>query len=109
MKKTLLTVFFCAIAIPAFCQPQPTATFTARFGKRTQRPGQLSTVPQGEGAIQKGIRNGNPLQLLNPLAPAKYGSGQDVTVYEFGTDPAQRWRDPRERPVAIRLLSFFFW
>lgn len=109
MKKTLLIVFFCAAALPAFCQPQTTTTFTTRYGRQTQRPGQLAPAPQGEGALQKGIRNGNPLQLLNPFAPKEYGSGQDVTVYEVGSDPAARWRDPRERPTAVRLLSFFFW
>ncbi len=42
----------------------------------------------------------NKLQLLNPFAPREYGSGQQVVV----ADP----QDPKERPHAIRLVSFEF-
>src|SRR5205814_7183142 len=29
------------------------------------------------GAIPRAIRGGNPLQMLNPLAPAKYGTAEE--------------------------------
>ena len=42
----------------------------------------------------------NKLQLVNPLAPRKYGSGAQVVV----ADP----EDPQERPYAVRLFSIAF-
>jgi hypothetical protein len=42
----------------------------------------------------------NKLQLLNPFAPRQYGSGAQVVV----ADP----QDPKERPHAVRLISFEF-
>jgi hypothetical protein len=42
----------------------------------------------------------NKLQLLSPFAPQQYGSGEQVVV----ADP----QDPKERPHAVRLISFEF-
>ena len=42
----------------------------------------------------------NKLQLVNPLAPRQYGSGEQVVV----ADP----QDPKQRPHAVRLFSFTF-
>ncbi len=42
----------------------------------------------------------NKLQLLNPFAPRQYGSGEQVVV----ANP----QDPKERPYAVRLISFEF-
>jgi hypothetical protein len=37
-----------------------------------------------EGAIPRGVRGGNPLQMLNPNAPAKYGTaGQNVVLEPY--------------------------
>ena len=107
MKKTLLTVFLCTLALPAFSQ-----TFTARAGRPGQRPAPAPIEPREEGAINRAVRKGNPLQLLNPLAPREFGSGETVVVYQAPgdatPDPDQR-HNPQPRPVAVRLLSFFFW
>ena len=35
-----------------------------------------------EGSIPAGVRGGNPLQMLNPKAPAQYGTAHDHVVYE---------------------------
>ena len=47
---------------------------------QTHRPATLS--PQAvSGVIPRAIRGGNPLQMLNPLASAKYGTaGESVSV-----------------------------
>jgi hypothetical protein len=46
-----------------------------------EKPAPLSETREYQGAIPRGVRGGNPLQLLNPLAPAKYGtSGQSVML-----------------------------
>lgn len=57
------------------------------------------TPPTG-GAIPRAVRSGNPLQLLNPLAPAEYGSGHDVVRHDDD--------DPYQRPRGIKLVTFQF-
>jgi len=108
MKKTLLIVFLCTLAVPAFSQ-----NFTARYGGRGQRPAPTVVEPRGEGSINRAIRKGNPAQLLNPLAPREFGSGESVVEYQAPGDPTpdsdQRHNPQRPRPVGVRLLSFFFW
>ena len=58
-----------------------TASFESRqHARQTRRPATLSgqTV---SGVIPRAIRGGNPLQMLNPFAPAKYGTaGESVSV-----------------------------
>jgi hypothetical protein len=41
------------------------------------------------GSIPRGVRGGNPLQLLNPLAPARYGTAAESVIYEPYT---WKWR-----------------
>lgn len=48
--------------------------------RQTHRPATLSQ-PAVSGVIPRAIRGGNPLQMLNPLAPAKYGTaGESVSL-----------------------------
>jgi hypothetical protein len=48
--------------------------------RQTQRPAILAR-PAVSGVIPSAIRGGNPLQMLNPFAPAKYGTaGEHVSV-----------------------------
>jgi hypothetical protein len=54
-----------------------TAFFESRHHARpTHRP---PTLPEQNisGAIPRAIRGGNPLQMLNPFAPAKYGTAEE--------------------------------
>ena len=61
--------------------PAHTASFESRdHARQTHRPATLSqrTV---SGVIPRAIRGGNPLQMLNPFTPAKYGTaGENVSV-----------------------------
>jgi hypothetical protein len=66
----------------AAAKPSPTASsHTASFESRhlarqTHRPASLSEQPVS-GVIPRAIRGGNPLQMLNPFAPAKYGTAEE--------------------------------
>ena len=42
----------------------------------THRPATLSRQAVS-GVIPRAVRGGNPLQMLNPLAPAKYGTSEE--------------------------------
>jgi len=55
--------------------------------------------PQVTGAIPRAIRSGNPLQMLNPSAPAKYGTAEENVVLE--PDVPGKWD-------GIKLLSISF-
>ncbi len=63
---------------------------------------------QSEGGIQRGVRLGNPAQMINPAAPGKYGSGRDfITPRDKETVVA---RNGHATPEAqgLRLFSFSF-
>ncbi|HEX3816977.1 MAG TPA: hypothetical protein VHW03_01675 [Chthoniobacterales bacterium] len=51
------------------------------------------------GVIFTAVRNGNPIQMLNPAAPARYGNAQDHVVY-----------DPQNpgKPKGIKLFEWTF-
>jgi hypothetical protein len=57
--------------------PSPAASFKSRQqARQTHRPATLSKQAVS-GVIPRAIRGGNPLQMLNPLAPAKYGTAEE--------------------------------
>jgi len=61
----------------------------------------LDVEPNHEvtGVIPRAIRGGNPLEMLNPFAPAKYGTAEDNTIL----DPEQP-----DRGNGIKLFSVSF-
>ena len=89
MKKLFLNILLAVAASVAFGQGQgelTTTTRTTTTGKlQTQlpndRPGAVPYVPK-EGAVQVAIRTGRPLQLINPAAPARYGTGQEHASHD---------------------------
>jgi hypothetical protein len=57
--------------------PSHTASFESRHhGRQTHRPAPVSEQ-KIYGVIPRTIRGGNPLQMLNPLASAKYGTAEE--------------------------------
>ena len=62
-------------------------------------PAAAPLVPT-EGVVQVAIRQGNPLQLVNPVAPARYGNGQEHVMH----DP-----DDPGKPKGISLFAWSFW
>ena len=80
-KKTLIA---CLVAgLLTLGQPAWAARklFESRqHARQTQRPAIL-VRPALSGVIPSAIRGGNPLQMLNPFAPAKYGTAaENVSV-----------------------------
>jgi hypothetical protein len=54
-----------------------TASFQSRHhARQTHQPAILPQEPVS-GVIPRAIRGGNPLQMLNPFAPAKYGTAEE--------------------------------
>jgi hypothetical protein len=57
------------------------------------------------GVVPRALRSGNPLQLINPFAPAKYGNGTNMTM---NAPTEQGSSQPAERPIAIKVFSYEF-
>lgn len=51
------------------------------------------------GVIPTAVRNGNPLQMLNPRAPARYGNSQEHVTF-----------DPNNpgKPTGVKLFEWTF-
>jgi len=88
MKKTTLTILM--IAALAACDQASAVTsqharshnttlVQRRHSVQSHRPA-AEARPQVTGVIPRAIRSGNPLQMLNPFAPAKYGTAEEDTV-----------------------------
>ena len=80
MKTLMAAVLIVAVSNIASGQ-----TYKARF-RETVRA--VATPPPHvtqrglEGAIPRAQRGGNPLQMLNPLAPAQYGTAAQSVMLE---------------------------
>lgn len=68
-------------------------------GRRIVSPA-VTVTPSTQGAIPRALRSGSPLQAINPLAPASYGSGEANARKELN--------DPYGRPQGIKLVTFEF-
>jgi hypothetical protein len=87
-----------AAATPKRRLPHGTA-FTYRHHAVETHPPLIELKPQVRGVIPRIIRGDDPLQMLNPFAPAKYGTAEENTVL----DP-----DVPGRGDGIKLLSVSF-
>ena len=94
--KTLTTCLLLALALSASGQ-----TLTAKKGgqktaSKAQRPPPISHR-EPQGALQRGARGGNILQMFNPKAPAQYGTAAD----SLAMDENGKWR-------GIKLIEIVF-
>jgi hypothetical protein len=94
--KILTTAILIALAATASAQ-----TYTTTQQKAAQKKKALNPPPvswrESRGALQRGARGGNILQMVNPKAPAKYGTSADSLVM----DESGKWK-------GIKFLEFFF-
>jgi hypothetical protein len=90
MKATTLTIVL--VAALAACdqasavtsqhaRSHSTTLVQRRHSVQSHRPA-AETRPQATGVIPRAIRSGNPLQMLNPLAPAKYGTAEENVLLD---------------------------
>ena len=105
-----LTVFAAAALVAGSALAQGTnvsANITAPAVPRRSLPPQ--NPAQTEGALQRGIRLGNPAQMFNPFASQKYGTWQEFVTPREEHDIGQRPRDnSRPQAVGLRLVTFTF-
>ncbi len=85
--------------VGAAANPSHTTSFESRHNPRqTHRTAALSTQ-NISGVIPRAIRGGNPLQMLNPLAPTKYGTAEENV--SLNPDVPGKWN-------GINLFSISF-
>src|SRR5438046_829717 len=90
MKTSMLTIVFVdalvaldhlLVAISQHASSHSTTVVQRRHSVKSQRPA-TEAGPQVTGVIARAIRSGNPLQMLNPLAPAKYGTAEENVLLD---------------------------
>jgi hypothetical protein len=108
MKKIFLSILLAVATSVALGQGQgelttTTKTTTTKGEVQTTlpkpRPPSAAPIVPTEGAVQVAIRTGNPIQLINPAAPARYGNAQEHVSH----DP----NDPG-KPKGIVLFAWSF-
>ena len=62
--------------------PSHTASFEFRNRARRIHQPPILSQPGVSGMIPRAIRGGNPLQMLNPFAPAKYGTADENVSFD---------------------------
>lgn len=95
MKK-YLSILLITLAATASAQ-----TFrTPATAKKAKKPAPPPPVYKEnvQGVIPRAVRGGNPLQMLNPKAPAKYGTAAQSVILDPDTG---KWR-------GIKLFEILF-
>jgi len=98
MKK-YVTLILLVTATAAFAANPP--TYTAPIRARAPRKPALPPIYRQnvQGVIPRAVRGGNLFQMLNPNAPAKYGTSIEST--SFDPDVPGKWK-------GIKLFEFLF-
>ena len=108
MKKLLAIVATALICSAAFAQTYNAPVITRRVPGPSKPPPPLPAVAPG-GVIPRAVRGGNPLQMLNPAAPARYGTAQQSVALKPDT-PQVRNGKPEDpgKWNGIKLFEFYF-
>jgi hypothetical protein len=100
MKAYLIATLLIAAAItPVVAETETLAAPVTQTKARTRPAPPISKKRQVDGVVPRAIRGGNPLQMFNPRAPAKYGTSLQAVSY-VQDDPI-RWR-------GIKFFEFRF-
>lgn len=102
VSVSLLAITGAQAQVPsrrARVRPTTDGTFVAPRAP-VSNPTTIAPTPGADGVVPRAIRSGNPLQMLNPFAPAEYGGGHDVVRHDDG--------DPYQNPRGIKLVAFTF-
>ena len=107
MKTNMLTFVFVAALVACdqlsaatsqHASSHSTTLVQRRHSVQSHRPA-AEARPQVTGVIPRAIRSRNPLQMLNPMAPAKYGTAEENVLLD--PDRPGKWD-------GIKLLGISF-
>jgi hypothetical protein len=80
MKKLLTFSILIATAIAVSAEPKGLSVPAGKKHVKVEKPAPI-TRSEVRGVIPRAVRGGNPLQMLNPKAPAKYGTAEQSVAY----------------------------
>jgi hypothetical protein len=107
MKTSMLTIVLVAVLVACdqlsaatsqHASSHSTTLVQRRHSVQSHRPA-AEAGPHVTGVIPRAIRSGNPLQMVNPLAPAKYGTAEENVLLD--PDRPGKWD-------GIKLLGISF-
>lgn len=102
MKTCLIAALLIAAAVTPVVAETNTFVVPATPKKQRERPAPPIIKRDVDGVIPRGIRGGNPLQMLNPRAPRKYGTSQEaVSMDLYDLRRPERW-------LGIKFFEFRF-
>jgi hypothetical protein len=100
MKKHLILSALAILAAVSMAAAQSSDSFATNIDRslpQKPQPAPPITIPGTGGVFQVAIRQGNPLQMLNPMAPSKYGTADEHATH-----------DPKD-PGKPKGINFFEW
>lgn len=114
MKTPVLLL--AALAASVFASVSPAQEPNVRARRTFTLPRPQTPAPKSEPTIDEGSRTGgvigrvtradNPLQLINPFAPARYGSGEKMT--DGNKSQGTQTSGEEEKPKVIKIFTFEF-
>src|ERR1043165_4650401 len=103
MKTYLIAALLIAAAVTPIVGETKTFTAPVTHTQARQRPAPpISQKRDVDGVIPRAFRGGDPLPMLNPRAPRKYGTSQEAVSFDL-TDlyHPYKWR-------GIKFFEFRF-
>jgi hypothetical protein len=98
MKTYLIATLLIAAAVTTVVAETLTAPVSPTKARPRPAP-PISKRTEVDGVVPRAIRGGNPLQMLNPRAPRKYGTSLEAVSYD--QDDPNKWR-------GIKFFEFRF-
>ena len=108
MKKLFAIAVTTLISSAAFAQTYNAPVISRKVPGPSKPAPPLPAIAPG-GVIPRAVRGGNPLQMLNPAAPARYGTAQQSVMLrpELPTGRNGKPEDPAKWN-GIKLFEFSF-
>jgi hypothetical protein len=111
MKTCLIVLCLAATAASSVLAETYEATVPPpRKQPKERKAPPLAPAPV-DGVIPRAVRGGNPIQMLNPKAPPKYGTSQEAIVYDpapYNQVPSQNGQNDGGRWRGIKFFVFRF-
>ncbi len=108
MKKLFAVVGMMLIASAALAETYTAPVITRKVPGPPKPAPPLPAIAPG-GVVPRAVRGGNPLQMLNPAAPARYGTAQQSLTAK-PEYPGHRNGKPEDpgKWNGIKLFEFYF-
>jgi hypothetical protein len=108
MKTCLLALCLVSATVSTLVAETYQAPIQRHQKQQRERKAPAITSRDVDGVIPRAVRGGNPLQMLNPKAPAKYGTSQEAISYDPQPNHINTRHDETAKWRGIKLFVFRF-